>query len=425
VGYGEPFQLFLLKNVKIEYVIEFDRAVFPDAEVNTAVTILEKDSDEGSRRRNLVKFVRVKRRLDIEELRKRIQGASASFEDEALRVNVVQQERLTSGKWNIYLRAPLVYSKIISNPKVKPLESIAEVFRGPTTGFNDYFILSKEQVQEWQIERRFLRPCISSPKRIRGLAVRRGDVDDYFFMVHEQKHQLKATNALKYIEHGEKLEIEVSRGSKRGARKLPELETVKNRQPWYSLAEPKIAAIIFQYMIDVRGQVLWNLANAHASDVFHYVVTSEIDDVLPMLGFLNSSLAALSIELYGRSYGGGILKVQAYELRELPVIDPSFLSEHERDEISQAFKSLVDAVDSRASVEDEFEKARSKAKGAKGLFEDEAKEKLDKAIQVEEQARRRLDESFYEILGLTVEERKQVEDGLRELQELRRLRTVA
>jgi len=425
VGYGEPFQLFLLNNVKIEYVIEFDRAVFPDAEVNTAVTILERDSDEESRRRNLVKFVRVKRRVDIEELRKRIQASSAGFEDEALRVNVVQQGSLTSGKWNIYLRAPLVYSKIASSPKVKPLESIAEVFRGPTTGLNDYFILSKEKVQEWQIERKFLRPCISSPKRIRGLAVRKGDVDEYFFMVHEQKHQLKGTNALRYIEHGEKLEVEVSRGSKRGTRKLPELETVKSRQPWYSLAEPKIAAIIFQYMIDVRGQVLWNLANAHASDVFHYIVPNKNDDVLPVLGFLNSNLAALSIELYGRSYGGGILKVQAYELRELPVIDPSSLSEGERDKVGQAFKSLTDAVDSRINVEDEFEKARSKAKGAKGLFEDEAKKKLHKAIQVEQQARRRLDESFYEILSLTADEGKQVEDGLRELQELRRLRTVA
>ncbi len=47
VGYGRGFQKFLLEHTKILYVIEFDAAVFPDAEVNTVIVILEKAEGEA------------------------------------------------------------------------------------------------------------------------------------------------------------------------------------------------------------------------------------------------------------------------------------------------------------------------------------------------------------------------------------------
>ncbi|MDI9644401.1 MAG: hypothetical protein QFX35_04175, partial [Candidatus Verstraetearchaeota archaeon] len=112
---------------------------------------------------------------------------------------------------------------------------VAEVVRGPTTGCNGFFILSKEKAKEWGIEPEFLVPCVSSPKKLKGLVIRPEDVDECFFMCDKPKEELKGTNALKYIEYGEKLEVEVTRGSKRERRRLPELETVKGRKLWYSL----------------------------------------------------------------------------------------------------------------------------------------------------------------------------------------------
>ncbi|MCJ7505122.1 hypothetical protein MUP05_01430 [Candidatus Bathyarchaeota archaeon] len=144
-----------------------------------------------------------------------------------------------------------------------------------------------------------------------------------------------------------------------------------------------------------------------------------------MLAYLNSSIGAMLTEVYGRSYGGGVLDLKVYEAKQLPVLDPSTLRQDERHRVSLAFKSLVKTIEDRFNVEDEFEKLRSKSKGAKGLFEGEARMKLDEAIRIEEKARRKLDETIYDILDLTVKERKQVQHGLQELQELRRLRTMA
>ncbi|MGB9660354.1 MAG: HsdM family class I SAM-dependent methyltransferase [Nitrososphaerales archaeon] len=181
VGYGEPFQKFLLDNTKIHYIVEFDRAIFPDAEVNTAVTILEKEGNKQKRNENIVKFVRVKQKMDLESQIRLIQEKEESFEDERIRINVVRQGELAEGKWNVYLRAPPVYRRLVEHPKVKPLRELADVIRAPTTGYNDYFILSKEKAKEWGIERRYLQPCLLSPKKVRGFIVK--DTEDFMFML--------------------------------------------------------------------------------------------------------------------------------------------------------------------------------------------------------------------------------------------------
>ncbi|MEM3386386.1 MAG: N-6 DNA methylase [Nitrososphaerales archaeon] len=421
VGYGEPFQRFLLDYAKIHYVIEFDRAVFPDAEVNTAVTILEKESDKRKRNENLVKFIRVKQKMDLESQIRLIQETAESFEDEHIRINVVKQGNLKQGKWNVYLRAPLVYQKIIQNPKVKPLENLAEVFFGIKTGYNDYFILSKEKAEKWGIEPQFLKPCVSSPKKVKGLVIHEEDVQEYFFMVNQPKNVLKGTNALKYIEYGERLEIEVTRGSKRGKRKLPQLETVRAREPWYALPQLKESTILFPRLIDIKPVFLRNDAQAHAAHVFYYIYPKNKQYTNILLGYLNSSVNALLVELYGRSYGGGVLELLVYEIEILPTLDPSSLSEDERSRIAKAFRIVVKAIDKRIKIEDELDAIKSRKE--QRLLEDKIQRRLHAAVKEENEARRELDEAIYDTLGLTKAERIQVEKALAELQELRRLRS--
>ncbi len=253
VGYGESFQEFLLQNVKISFIIEFDRAVFPDAEVNTTVTILQKEPDSTQRNNNVVRFVRLKKRMDVTELQELLE-LEKDIENRNVRLTTIQQRYLNPGKWNTYLRAPVVFKKIIENTKVQSLSVIADVFRGPTTGYNDYFILSKEKVKEWNIEPEFLVPCISSPKKVKGLIIDLKDITEYFFVCSKPKDELKETNALKYVEFGEHFEVDVTRGSKKGRKRLPQLETIKSRQIWYNLNKPKNTPILFQYMIDEKSR---------------------------------------------------------------------------------------------------------------------------------------------------------------------------
>jgi type I restriction-modification system DNA methylase subunit len=423
VGYGEAFQNFLLKNTRILYVIEFDRAVFPDAEVNTAITILEKEEDDEERRKNFVKFVRLKQKMDVDEVVGIVESVKRSFEDGRMRVNVVRQGSLKPGKWNVYLRAPPVYQKIVSHPKMKPLGDIAEVFFGIKTGYNDFFILDEERVREWGIEKEFLVPCVSSPKKLKGLVIRPEDVREYFFMVGENQHVPRDSNAYRYIRYGENLEVDVTRGSQRGRRKLPQLETIRARSPWYSLPSQPLPSILFPYMINVRARAFLNLARAHAVDVMHYIVLNSQTSAEILCAYLNSSIFALMSELYGRSYGGGVLKIQVYELKQIPVIESNLLSSNERRTLTYSFNSLEETIRERMKIEKEYDRLKSRSKSIRGSFSREFEQRLEDAKKRLQQAQKELDEAIYDILGLTVEERRQVEEGLRELQELRRKRT--
>lgn len=239
----------------------------------------------------------------------------------------------------------------------------------------------------------------------------------------EPKSTLKGTKVLKYIEWGEKLDVDVTRGSNRGKRKLPQLETLQSRDLWYAVPQINESPILFQYLIDKRGRAFWNIAKVHAINIIHYVTPRMEGDVLPLLGYLNSSVSALMVELHGRSYGGGVLKIEAYELKELPVIDPSELNSTNKARISNAFKNLAKSIDNRVLIETNLEGLRSKSKKEKGLFQKEAEEKLHKVIAEERKAQHHLDEVIYDILELSKEERIQVEQGLEELQEIRRSRT--
>jgi type I restriction-modification system DNA methylase subunit len=422
VGYGEPFQQFLLNYTKIHYIVEFDRAIFPDAEVNTDITILEKESKKEKRDSNFVRFVRMKKKLDMETLLQLINEVEESYEDDSIRINIVKQSQLVSGKWNVYLRAPPVLRHIVEHHKVKPLSELAEVLRAPTTGHNDYFILSNDKVKEWKIEKRYLKPCLLSPKKIRGLIVE--NVEDFMFIASKSKQELQKTNALKYIEFGEKLEVEVTRGSKKGKRRLPEIETLANRKPyWYALPEHNVSPILFPRLTDVRPVFLKNNAGVHTPHVFYYIYPKEKSDADVLLAYLNSSVNAFLVELYGRSYGGGVLELLIYEIQNLPTLDPRQVSQKEKNQLIAKFYALVEAIKFRNQAEDEFEKVKSKDRKSIGLFEIEARKGLEEALDNEKKAREQLDEAVYDALGLTSDERRQVQIGLKELQEIRRLRT--
>jgi methylase of polypeptide subunit release factors len=64
VDFGKHLQEFFLKSFKVIAVIESKvERWFEDADINTAITILEKCDDEKARDSNLVKFVYLKRKL--------------------------------------------------------------------------------------------------------------------------------------------------------------------------------------------------------------------------------------------------------------------------------------------------------------------------------------------------------------------------
>lgn len=384
VKFGEGLKEFFLDHFKIDFIIEHDAGVFETPVVDTCITILEKADREllkQARDENVIKFVRIKKPMDIAEISEFIRTISADHEDDKIRVVMTKQRELTSKeKWGKYLRAPSIYFRILQHPGITLLNEVADVNYGIKTGANEFFILDKEKRDVWGIKDGYLKPVINSLRDIKYIEFGQEDISKYVLMVHDDKDKLADENIVKYIEFGEEKEY-------------PKRPSIRGRKRWYDLGEKTPAPILLSEKLRRRVFFVWNKSHTLAGKNLIEIrpKSEKLEDILVLLGILNSTVSILSVELQGRLYGGGMLDLQVYELAQLPILNPNRLKGDVRKKLENAFLEICDA------------QRRGDTKS-------------------EERAKKELDNEIFSILGLTRSERKQVYTGLEYLRRMRRKR---
>jgi hypothetical protein len=351
VGYGVWMQKFLLNHCRIHCIIDnHARRSFANADVNTIISVI--DAPVKDRRYlNLqfeYKFVAFKQPfeevlftenlLEIEEQKNEIIKTPAfrsypvtieKLMEEGSDFENEQQRKLKDGKYigdkwgGKYLRAPDIFFTILGKGKNKfsNLQNLAFIQRGKTTGCNDFFYLSKDEVIHRKIENEYLTPALLKTTEAKIPLINK-QPKGYFFTTFKTKKELKNTNALKYIQYGEDQSIVVKQGKNKGKTILGfnNIETVKNRALWYSLGEIKIHSILWIIAHNDRTIAFLN-NNFLCGDNFFEIEPYIKENIQPIFNCLNSSYITLFRELYGRSnFGGGVLKTQKPDLKKFPVL---------------------------------------------------------------------------------------------------------
>lgn len=423
VDYGRDLQRFFLNHFKILAIIDAERRVFRDADINTVVVILEKA--EGEQRKderdgNLVKFVRLKAHMEIDEIIQYIEKNDEYFSDEKIRIYPKRQKdlweegfekethRYIGSKWGKYIRAPDIYFKILEKGKdvFVPLKDVAEVRFGIKTGANEFFYLPSKHLdiqedsdelvlldkktgeEKFRIEREFWMHkenrewvpnyVMKSPKECKSIIVDSKDLKYRVLMIHKWKTEIEGTNVLKYIKWGEEQEFH----------KRP---TCASRPRWYDLT-PVSGDILCMMSLNDR-HIFWINMDNIFFDARLYGIQLKTKEWIPYVigGILNSTLASMFVELEGRvNLGLGALDVKVYEYAQMPIINPSKLSEINLEKIQNMFKKSSQAP--RVSAFDEI--------GAR----ESDNVSLDKVKSV----RRALDDVVFDILELSEEERLEV-----------------
>ncbi len=361
VKFGKDLQKFFLDNFKIKYIIDFDKRSFEEAAVNTVIVILQKLSDKtkkSERDNNLVKFVRIKESLKVDEIIDLIENADNSYEDSIARCILVKQKDLAEDyKWSKYLRAPKIYYEIIKNNKITKLGNVADVSVGVVTLANDFFVLSKEQAKKLGIENKFLKPAITKAKNMQFLDVKISDADSYILSVNETSKELEGTNVLKYIKYGEQKDIELTRGTTKGkiVKGYQNTPALKSKKLWYSIGKIIPKPIIVPVLVYDRWYAALNTANIFVNDTFYWIKALKEEDNLALLGILNSSLTNFFVELMGKTvYGEGVIQLRKHIFDEIPILDPRKLTINEKNKLKDIFLKLCDA---RRSKDTEIESA--------------------------------------------------------------------
>ena len=394
--WGTDLQNFILDKFMIISIIAFGRDIFSEAMVETVIILLQKCSSESKRDKNKAKLVLVKKELEIDRIAEHVES-SDSYESDSLRTIVKRQADLRKTRhWGEIFRESFVVTRLLQNSLLVPLQNLADVQYCFKEGAYDFFILSQEDISKWDIEERYLKPVISSPTPIETYNIIPEDIKERILLVDEPKSALRNTRVLSYIEEGESREIEGKRGMTRGKKIVGfnNLPTFYSKKLWYSLRKSSTCPILMPAFVRNRFFAIRNDAQAYATANFYGVIPFNKNHILPILAFFNSSLAALMIELKGRtSMGRGLLDIRSYTLRSLPVPDFNRIDEIHNARLGELFSRMC--------------------KGAREGRKSEA-----------EKTKVKLDDAFFDVLGIT-NEREIIINSLEELRAARNRRSAA
>ncbi len=360
VAYGYELERFFTSKFKIIAIIESRcEPWFPDAAVNTIITVLERADDSKHLAEHPVRFVKIKKPLAellksdstlkhhkrhmavnklvsvIEAERfmgKEIAKGVHSYEDDNFRIRTVRQGELRrhldeagkTVKWGKFLRAPDVYFELMEKlaDKLVPLSEVADVRRGYTTGINKFFYLTEERAEQYGIEDEYLVPVVKSPKEISGLVVEPEKLKYRLFLCNRSKDELRALGhmgALKYIKDvGEK-------GATNEGVRWPEVPSVQGRKHWWAIQDREPAKVVGQMITGDRFFVALNMSKAYIDhnlfEFFPKKVKSE-----QLWASLSFAGAFLYREINGRSnLGDGALKFEGIDWKACLIPNPQLI----------------------------------------------------------------------------------------------------
>jgi hypothetical protein len=186
---------------------------------------------------------------------------------------------------------------------------------GTVTGANNFFAMSEETRREYKLDERLLvRICPPGTKHLKGLAFSRVEWERLrtagyrvWLLCPDPKSR---SNALRnYVALGE-------------AANVHEAYKCTIRKPWWRPPVVPAPDLFFTYMSHRYPRLISNRSGATIVNSMHGIriaggAPTIAVDALPLLAL--NSITMLGAEVLGRSYGGGILKMEPREAASLPV----------------------------------------------------------------------------------------------------------
>lgn len=342
---------------------------------------------------------------------------------------LLEARKYEGDKWGgKYLRAPDIFFTILEKGRGKlvRLGDIAEVRFGIKTGANEFFYLEPVgrtvgEVAELQqqndkapvrvknavgwvgeIEAAWLQPIIKSPREIKKLRVGLEDLRYLVFMPPQDVRQ-KLTSGHQQPLRGYPLAEAYIRWGE--AQRYHQRSTCASRPRWWDLGPREPAAVACNYLVnDQMRFYLLSGGRIYVSDNFQELRgDSEL-----VAAALTYTATQMFCELYGRTpFGGGLLKVQTFEVEKLPLLNPRHLPSLSQEQLKSAYQGLADNNVTTLFEELGLEVCR-RSGCDEGAHPYELISDAHVLIYCVQPSRRALDEVMSEALGLTEKEQMEV-----------------
>lgn len=218
-------------------------------------------------------------------------------------------------KWIQYFLSKeeiLLLRRLAENPKLTKLGKLVDVDVGVVTGNNDFFVINENTVDKYDL-RNYIVPLVGRTEQLNGgMIFRKEDWKESkqkgngnYLLNYQDPLLNKITKGLQeYLELG--LSLGVNKGYK-----------CRIRKTWHSVPSIWIPDVFLFRQIHKYPKLVLNLAKVVPTDTIHRVkIYNKHNSNIIVGSFINSLTFAFS-EIYGRSYGGGVLELEPSEAEEI------------------------------------------------------------------------------------------------------------
>lgn len=325
VGYGDVIKNYLLDCVELLRVHRFNpQRQFFDADVTSTVLFLRK-------------------RRPVQEHRTVFSWGANILSPESS-VHVKRTELQNISKWSLIgqYSPPELLRHQADARQAMNLGYLFSVKRGLVTGANKFFIMTRDEARERGIPEAFLRPIMPSPRYLGDQRIIEA-AEQGLPKVEPQLFLLDCELPKDYLAaHYPQLYAYILEGESLG---LPDRYLLSRRNPWYSQEARAPAPILCGYMgrsNQKRNAIRFyrNKSEAIASNIYLMLypkplVTEhciEPEAFFDRIFTLLSSFDEKRVTRHGRTYGGGLRKIEPGELSKLvlPTADiEELLAQHQ------------------------------------------------------------------------------------------------
>lgn len=304
-NYAAEVRDFLLKRFARVSVVLIGAQVFPGVQTEAVLLLAQ-----GSGGTDGVEFATVADAAGLDDV---------SFD---VVLDVMAGQRWTTAL--VSAEAQRELSRLTDANWLSPLSQWGRISLGAVTGNNRYFTLSPAQADDWGLAASDVVPISpAGSSHLRALSITRAGhaslgqagARTLLFRPEEPSAAARA-----YIAHGESLGV-------------PEAYKCRVRTPWWRTPLPAPPEVFFTYMNEATPQLAANRAGLHYLNSVHGLyldpAASALAEVVA-LAALNSA-TALSAEVTGRAYGGGVLKMEPREAAKLLVPSIETVRAHQRE----------------------------------------------------------------------------------------------
>lgn len=306
--YAAPLRAYLRRSFREVHVISFRQAVFPDVQ-EEVVLLLAAGMDQGP---GLLGLAEVESGSDLA-------GLEAVLADAEVFPAGVEPAKWIPG----YAAHPgaITLGHFQERGFLGPLGNVGKANIGFVSGANQYFVLTPEEAAHWRLPDSSLRPALIRARQIPGLQITASDVarvrsqGERCLLWLPSDRPTRAERA--YIRRGEELGY-------------AERYKCRVRSPWYRVPGVTTPDAFLTYMSDVVPRLCLNKAEVVSSNTLLNVRLPKIPTALRkafVTAFYNSA-SLLSCERVGRSYGGGVLKLEPREADRILVPATDLVARH-------------------------------------------------------------------------------------------------